>query len=288
MFRPLFVLVVALICTEHAAHAQVLPSNAVVLSYALDAPFVPSTIDSIPALAPIVSSNRKSPMLAAALSFVVPGLGEYYVGDSYWRGAIFTALEAGLWIERLHWYARGDDSTAAFWSFSDQYWDENRYVHYLDSILVGHGYAAIDANGGRSAINAAEDTLNNLSIFGTDPTVKNFTHHLPPHGTQQYYELISKYWQFTQGWDDAVDQNPGNSPHDMRAAIMREDLNHQYEVGDFFLYGVILNHVLSAIDASLVAHDHNATVRLQGSLERVPYIDGALGYVPTAHLQYRF
>jgi hypothetical protein len=219
---------------------------------------------------------------------VVPGLGEYYVGDSYWRGAIFTGLEVGLWAERYHWIARGDDSTTAFWGFSDQYWNVGRYENFLDSVLVGHGYNKIDRSAGLSAINAAEDTLNNLSVFGTDPSVKNFTHHLPAFGTQQYYELISKYYQFTSGWDDAVDQDPHDSPHDMEAANMRERMNHQYEVADFFLYGVIVNHVLSAIDASLMAHDHNAPLRLQGSLERSHYQNGDVGYVPTAHIEYRF
>jgi hypothetical protein len=287
MFRLALGLLLSLVTAEAVRGQERLPVNPVLLSYSM--PAVSSRpIDTIPMAPASIYSHHKSPTLAAALSFVVPGLGEYYVGDNYWRGAIFTALEVGLWAERMHWYGRGDDSTKAFWSFSDSHWSPDRYTDYLDSVLVGHGFAKIDRSAGLGAIHAAEDTLNNLSVFGTDPSVKNFTHHLPEHGSQQYYELISKYWQFTKGWDDSIDQNPANSSNDMRAAIMRENMNHQYEVGDFFLYGVLLNHVLSAIDASLVAHDHNASLRLQGSLERVPYLDGAMGYVPTAHLRYSF
>lgn len=287
MFRALVLGSLVLILVQEGYAQSSLPANEVVLAYSMDIPAA-RTQDTVPGLSPAAITHHKSPMLAAALSLAVPGLGEYYVGDQYWRGAIFTALEVGLWAERLHWYGRGDDSTTAFWSFSDSHWSQDRYTDYLDSVLVGHGYAKIDRSAGLGAIHAAEDTLNNLSVFGTDPSVKNFTHHLPEHGSQQYYELISKYWQFTKGWDDAVDQNPANSSNDMRAAIMRENMNHQYEVGDFFLYGVLLNHVLSAIDASLVAHDHNSTLRLQGSLERVPYLNGTMGYVPTAHIQYSF
>src|SRR5437588_11922978 len=48
--------------------------------------------------------GHKSPFLAAALSAVIPGLGEYYVGDkNWWRGLIFTGLEAGMWLEYSHW-----------------------------------------------------------------------------------------------------------------------------------------------------------------------------------------
>ncbi len=29
-----------------------------------------------------------------------------------------------------------------------------------------------------------------------------FTHKLPPHGDQQYFELIGKYYQYNPGWND--------------------------------------------------------------------------------------
>ena len=40
-----------------------------------------------------VNENKKSPLLAGVLSFVVPGAGEFY-SESYIKSAIFIALEA--------------------------------------------------------------------------------------------------------------------------------------------------------------------------------------------------
>jgi hypothetical protein len=132
-----------------------------------------------------------------------------------------------------------------------------------------------------SQINAEEDTLNALQFA-------DFTHRLPTRGSQQYYELISKYIQFTKGWVDAPDVDPNHSPDYQRHADMRQTMNYQYEVADDFLYGVILNHILSAIDAALVAKDHNSALRLHGELLRMHYPDGTLGYMPTANLELRF
>ena len=74
----------------------------------------------------------------------------------------------------------------------------------------------------------------------------------------------------------------------MRHAEMRANMNAEYETADYFLYGLILNRVLSAIDAALLARDHNSAIRLQGDLrlEREP--DGRLGYVSTAKMSIRF
>jgi hypothetical protein len=134
-----------------------------------------------------------------------------------------------------------------------------------------------------SQINKAEDTLA-LSNISRVP----MSHRLPPRGSQQYYELISKYIQFTFGWRDATDDVPEHSAMFMRHAEMRANMNAQYETADYFLFGLILNRVLSAIDAVLLTKDHNSAIRLQGDLniEREP--DGRLGYVPTAKMSIRF
>jgi hypothetical protein len=51
---------------------------------------------------------------------------------------------------------------------------------------------------------------------------------------------------------------------------------------------MILNRVLSAIDAVLLTKDHNSAVRLQGELQTKHMPDGRLGYVPTAKINVRF
>ena len=69
---------------------------------------------------------------------------------------------------------------------------------------------------------------------------------------------------------------------------MRANMNYQYQVADYFLYGLFLNRILSAIDAVLLAKDHNTPIHLEGEMQQRQYPDGTYGFVPTAHLRYTF
>jgi hypothetical protein len=64
-------------------------------------------------------------------------------------------------------------------------------------------------------------------------------------------------------------------------------MNYQYEIADYFLFGLILNRVLSAIDAVLITKDHNSNLRLQGELRTLEG-PGGKEFVPTAKLRLRF
>ncbi|MEP7235299.1 MAG: hypothetical protein ABI778_08385 [Ignavibacteriota bacterium] len=228
-----------------------------------------------------ITSSHKSPILAAALSFVIPGLGEYYVGDDIWRGLIFTALDVGLWYERFHYLGRGDDSTTAFQNFSDENWLPSRYADSLNSRLTisGNSFRITDPTD-FDQINKAEDSLNRV--------FPNFSHHLPAKGSQQYYEIISKYIQYRIGWIDFVGGGTEFSPDYERAADLRGNMNYQYQVADYFLYGLFLNRILSAIDAVLLARDHNTPIHLEGELQKKQLPGGAYGYIPTAKFLFRF
>jgi len=228
--------------------------------------------------------KHKSPYLAAGLSLILPGLGEYYVGDQIWRGIIFTSLDAVLWYGHYTYLARGDDSTAAFQAFADTNWLSTKYSDSLNMLLgeIHRDYRIYDGND-FSQINRAEDTLAQSNISRVP-----MSHRLPPRGSQQYYELISKYIQFTYGWRDAYDDVPEHSAMYQQHATMRANMNAQYETADYFLFGLILNRVLSAIDAVLLTKDHNSAIRLQGSLQFEREPDGRLGYVSSAKMQVRF
>lgn len=281
------VLPVLLLCGAVASHAQTSPRS-LLTAYKLDAYPIERRADTI-AFPPAEQKNvgRKSPILAAALSFVVPGLGEYYAGEQIWRGLIFSGLEVGLWVTHSYYMKRGDDSTAAFRSFSNANSSKGRYVQHMDSILSAdtgrlnlfHGYLA-DSNDCAS-INREEGLLDSLSTYGTDPRIKGFNHRLPCSDVQQYYEIMSKYEQYLPMWGYNVSNYN-------RAAIMRDNMNTQYGIAESLVWGIIINHILSAVDAALLAADHNANLRLHGDVIIRPGTNGSFGYVPTANIQLTF
>src|SRR5512143_3918645 len=50
---------------------------------------------------------RKSPWLAAGMSLVVPGAGEFYA-ERYLKSAVFLAVEVGVWALAYHFDRKGD------------------------------------------------------------------------------------------------------------------------------------------------------------------------------------
>ncbi len=264
--------------------------NPLIASYALTS--IPIAVrDTIPmriaADNTSTPSGHKSVFLAATLSAILPGLGEYYVGDNIWRGMIFTGIEAGLWVGYIRWNQRFNDSIPAFYAFSDKHWSTTRYGDSLNALLSANHISDSSCNcyamgSNIASINRAEAKLD--SVYAFDPSGDDFTHRLvdPSVDNQQYYEMISKYTdQYLRGWED-------NSANFNLASLMRADANVQADVANIFLYGIILNHVLSAIDAALLARDHNSPLRLHSDLMQFPLPNGSLAYVPTANIEYRF
>lgn len=225
--------------------------------------------------------SRKSTFLAAGLSLILPGLGEYYVGDDIWHGIVLTAIEGGLWYGRLHYISRGDDSLLAFHAWADSLWSSEKYADSLNKLLAISHHEPIGDGKNFSEINRGEDTLDYYNF-------QNFTHRLPSRGSQQYYELISKYDQFAWGWRDGNLQSAKNSAEAERHSQMRANMNHQYEIADYFLWGMLVNRIISAIDAAILAKNHNTAIRLQGELITRPFPNGQMGYVPTAKLRWTF
>lgn len=236
--------------------------------------------------------NKKSPLLAGVLSALIPGAGEFYSGE-YLRAGIFLALEATVVTTAIIYDNKGDRKTNEFQDYADAYtnpdhnWSAVRYAEWLNK------YGTPDPETGeikQIPINPDESLPPwervNWTLLNE---AENGSHKLPPHGEQQYYELIGKYHQYSSGWNDFT--GGGNkelvSPNFIFYSKMRGDANDFYAVASTAVIGIYVNHFLSALDAVWVSIQHNKDIALKFRLENIQLTDKTVFY-PTINLSYNF
>ena len=239
--------------------------------------------DDIESLPPITfqKEDKKSPLLAGALSFVLPGAGEFYNGD-YIRTAIFVAVEAAVVTTAVIYNNKGIKQTESFQNFADEHWSVVDYAKYLNRQQTDQT-KLVEINPDESLppwerVNWAQ--LNAAEQAG------NGTHTLPAHGTQQYYELIGKYHEYIPGWTD--DNNITIPPQIMLDySKMPGKANDLYNVSSKAVIGIYINHFLSILDAVWVTIDHNKSLAVKMRMEENYYVTKT-ELVPTLKLSLSF
>jgi hypothetical protein len=209
--------------------------------------------------------HEKSPWIAGALSLAVPGAGEFY-SESYVKSALFLAAEAAGWVIAYNYDKKGDRQTDVFQNYADQYWNVVEYALWVKT-QVPTFPITIDQN----ASLAPWLRVNWEELNAAEGQVSGFSHRLPPHGDQQYYELIGKYVQYSPGWNDFDEVLPlDGSPNFYGYAQMRKKANDFYDVANISLSLLVVNHILSAIDAYFTAAAFNNSVKAEARLNMRP------------------
>ena len=231
--------------------------------------------------------SKKSPVLSGVLSAILPGAGQVY-NEDWWIAGVFVAVEAALITTAVVYDNKGDDQTEYFENYADDYtnpdhnWSVVRYAEWLAQ------YEGAD--------------LNKIMIPGTEGlppwervnwaelnAAEKGSHNLPPHGEQQYYELIGKYHQYASGWNDYTGgaNNELISPNFTYYAGERGEANDYYNTSSTAIMGVYINHVLSAAEAVWGATRFNKNIAVNFRVE--PY-NTATGteLVPTLKVKFSF
>lgn len=241
--------------------------------------------------------GTKSPFLAAGLSLVVPGAGELYAG-SYWKAALFFAADVAFWALAYSNDKKGDDQTDFFQQYADNHWSAVRYAEFSLQRHIPEGRRAAYANLINPNANLPHwqrvdwALLNQMEreISGTAEG-RYYSHTLPIRPEQQYYELIGKYPQYNQGWDDArPDWSYSETDVTERFkyyANQRGKANDYYNTATTFVTVAVINHVISALDAAWSAANHNKRLHASMQLRKIPVGDG-YARVPMAKLAYSF
>jgi hypothetical protein len=240
--------------------------------------------EPLPQLLP-QTENKKSPFLAGLFSLVVPGAGEVYAG-SYWKAAIFLAVEAAVITTAIIYDKKGDDQTGFFQHYADENWSVVKYAEWIISTFY---------EGQDPGIITSNDTSLppwkrvNWSRLNEAEREKNVgSHTLPPYADQQYYELIGKYFQFTAGWDDYTGGPISNfTPHLLYYAHEHAKADDYYSVASTAVIGIYINHFLSALDAVWTAIQHNNSLAVKLRMEQINVANRS-ELIPTIKLSYSF
>jgi hypothetical protein len=245
--------------------------------------------------------EKKSALLAGALSLALPGAGEFYT-KSYWRAGGFLLAEAGLWVVYAVYSSKGDQQTTVFQDYADAHWSVVRYAQWIqDNVsklnpdVTGFTGWLIPGTENLqpwdrvdwSAVNTVENRIAQVSGNG-------FTHLLPHRPQQQYFELIGKYPQFAAGWDDAgvmtVERilKSDVSPRFLDYSAMRGKANDYYNIATTGSAILIVNHLLSALDAAWSAAQFNNQLKLEAHLQPIVRSTEFVEFVPTARLTVTF
>lgn len=254
----------------------------------------------------------KSTRKAFFLSLLLPGLGEYYVGSK--RGIAFIGVEAAAWWMYTHYTSKGNDIEDEFEAYADSHWryssssGEYSYVEWLADKLRDNNVSDADLPRDYATLASNPALMDSITQKLIDKGVLGVSHALPSTKTQQYYEMIGKYPQFSYGWEDITgytetkdsqgntvkkyhnaaivdqatgkangnyDENISNIASPMRDHYedLRYDSNQNLKRGQNGIKVLILNRIVSAIDAGRLAYHHNKGLESELSMVRVNFVN---------------
>lgn len=250
-----------------------------------------------------IKGKYKDPRKALFMSLVVPGAGQLYTGGNKFttiRGAVYLALEAGLWGGWYYFsvYKYGKQ-VKKYKDYAKEHYSIGRYEGSMRDLFNANSGANAEKFGTRylsSRQNFCEaiygkaethgcyirDNLNdqyNRSDFKKDfdgsltlgEEMKKFNFY----NSAEVYSLISED-AYILGWDvmnkatsasdldlgsnSTTPVSLGESDRQKTYRSLRRKANDYADMQAWFFGGLILNHVVSAVDAALTANAHNKTL----------------------------
>jgi len=237
-------------------------------------------------------TKKRSVILAAGLSVVLPGAGQVY-NEDYWKTAIFATLEVAAIVAAITYNSKGNDQTTSYENFANSAdgWDVNKYANWtVDNASrinpnIEEGNPVLDIFDGNgdviwSKLNALETEIGSY-----------YSHQLAPFDDQQYYEMIGKYQQFNPGWAD-FNYNDAYSYGDPLTdtfywyADERGKANSYYDISNLAVKIIVANHILSAVEAAFSANSYNRSLNVGVKMQSRSFGYNRVFY-PEFNLSYR-
>jgi hypothetical protein len=205
-------------------------------------------VDSLAIVSP---QRQRSVGKAFLLSAVIPGAGEFY-NKSFLKGLAFLGVEVGAWAVYAIYTKSGNEKTDEFEAYANTHWSEDEYWASLARL------SGCDVNN-RPCLRDYES--------------KTFSHFLPDERNQTYYENIGKYDQFNAGWDDSIsgEAKERDSANRSLYTRLRKKANDQFKIATYGTSIVLVNHVISALDAAYTTYKFNREIKASMGMEMQRY-----------------
>lgn len=221
------------------------------------------------------------PGLAFLASAIIPGSGQA-ANKNWFRSGMYLTIEAASIYFLLDYRNRGQRGEMSYEQYVDQNWSVVQYANwiidyhemnelsnpYLEDLkkMMEETTATFDTSKDWRKVDLVllRNVERHTAYVVTDNfAANNFSHTLPDYGTQQYYELVSKYYQFQSGWKDyygfhrsnstnpfLIDRNGGKaSPMFFEGVMQAQQFNDDFRFSRNMLSLLIVNHFISAFDS---------------------------------------
>ncbi len=191
----------------------------------------------------------RNKVLPLAMSLVMPGLGEAYLGHV--RGYPMMAIDVGAWILLAHYNTLGIRKRDEYYAYAQQHWSLPQLA------------AAYDTNNPADAAGLFYFPGFNITSGGLDAYQQIPLWVSEAADRREYFENLGKWDPFVFGWDDFLDprlfpehpavnsgdafylKDPRASAHREVYRSMRKDSNDQFTKRDRVLYFNIATRIFS-------------------------------------------
>jgi hypothetical protein len=208
------------------------------------------------------SHSRRGGMWPVALSLLVPGAGEIYMGY-YKRGAALVASEILLWSGYFYYHGKGLDEREEYERFADAHWTIDHWrLNHPDAYPLDLTFAELDSIGREKWQGGGGWPAYHPWVYKSEDK-------------QGYYEVIGKYDWFISGWEDFdPTADPLLQQTDLRTQYraMRKESNDHLKVADRFIYMSIAVRIFSLIETIILSQSSdrdalNGSIRLGDNLD---------------------
>lgn len=240
-----------------------------------------------------MKGKYRSPKRALFLSLLVPGLGQAYLGH-YIRGGAYFATEVAILLGYRHYvFTKHDRQVTKYQNFADSAWSHKKYEDYIKENKDVLGAEDLKSNfssrgsfceavfkdagvreacaefGDKSSGEYTSQAFYTESLYDSVANPKFIGEYRDANyqNVQEFYNLLVEQ-DMIVGWRDVSEVKSvtteqgltyleGKSEQKSRYLQMRRRANDLANMEKYFLGGLLLNHLVSAIDAAIASKWHN-------------------------------